>query len=194
MKDWVDLHQRRPLLQPLICGLLSTTTFGNACMSHLQRSVLTWTINACPQLCAFDVPLSSILQPPKSFFVLFWVCAKTDKGLGVFWEVGFAKRTLISWFVWTHFKQDNGVPMGVIVKLIMLCSGCHVWLLSIIEWNYMITKQEVLAMVYDFHKFKHYLLGTKFVFFNGSHGVDLLGSQIIVFRTITWWRLLFLEY
>jgi hypothetical protein len=58
----------------------------------------------------------------------------------------------------------------------------------------MITKQEVLAMVYDFHKFKHYLLGTKFVFFNGSHGVDLLGSQTIVFRTITWWRLLFLEY
>jgi hypothetical protein len=81
MKDWVDLHQRRPLLRPPICGLLSTTTFGNACMSHLQLSVLTWTINACPQLCAFDVPLSSILQPPKSFFVFFWVCAKLIKDL-----------------------------------------------------------------------------------------------------------------
>jgi len=29
----------------------------------------------------------------------------------------------------------------------------------------MITKQKVLAMVYDSHKFKHYLLGNKFVFF-----------------------------
>jgi hypothetical protein len=28
-----------------------------------------------------------------------------------------AKRALISWFVWTHLKQDSGVPMGVIVKL-----------------------------------------------------------------------------
>jgi hypothetical protein len=28
-----------------------------------------------------------------------------------------AKRALISWFVWTHFKHDNGVPLEVIVKL-----------------------------------------------------------------------------
>jgi hypothetical protein len=38
-------------------------------------------------------------------------------------------------------------------------------LLSTIEQNYMITKQKVLAMVYDSHKFKHYLLGNNFVFF-----------------------------
>ncbi len=32
-------------------------------------------------------------------------------------EATYAKRALISWFVWTNFKQDSGVPVGVIVKL-----------------------------------------------------------------------------
>jgi hypothetical protein len=44
-------------------------------------SVLTWKIIACQQSCAFDVALYSILQPPKSFFVFFWVCAKPIKDL-----------------------------------------------------------------------------------------------------------------
>ncbi len=50
-------------------------------VSHLQLSVLTWKIIACQQSCAFDVALYSILQPPKSFFVFFWVCAKRIKDL-----------------------------------------------------------------------------------------------------------------
>jgi hypothetical protein len=32
-------------------------------------------------------------------------------------------------------------------------------ILNLVEWNYIITERETLAMVYALHKFKHYLLG-----------------------------------
>jgi hypothetical protein len=34
-----------------------------------------------------------------------------------------------------------------------------------IEQNYRTTKREALTMVYAFHKFHHYLLGNKFIFY-----------------------------
>jgi len=38
-------------------------------------------------------------------------------------------------------------------------------LLNKIEQNYSTTKREALAMVFSLHKFRHYLLGNKFVFY-----------------------------
>jgi len=38
-------------------------------------------------------------------------------------------------------------------------------LLNKVEQNYTTTKIEALAMVYALHKFKHFLLGNKFVFY-----------------------------
>jgi hypothetical protein len=38
-------------------------------------------------------------------------------------------------------------------------------LLNKVEQNYSATEREVLAMVFSLHKFEHYLLGNKFVFY-----------------------------
>jgi hypothetical protein len=38
-------------------------------------------------------------------------------------------------------------------------------LLNNVEKNYTTTKRETLAIVYVLHKFRHYLLGNKFVFY-----------------------------
>jgi hypothetical protein len=38
-------------------------------------------------------------------------------------------------------------------------------LLSSVEQNYNTTQKDVLAMVFSLHKFRHYLLGNKFVFY-----------------------------
>jgi hypothetical protein len=38
-------------------------------------------------------------------------------------------------------------------------------LLNNTKWNYTMTKREALAMVYALHKFCHYLLGNKFIFY-----------------------------
>jgi hypothetical protein len=38
-------------------------------------------------------------------------------------------------------------------------------LLNNVKKNYSTTKREALAMVFTLHKFKHYLLGNKFVFY-----------------------------
>ncbi len=40
-------------------------------------------------------------------------------------------------------------------------------LLNRVEQNYNTRKREVLVMVFALHKFKHYLLGNKFVFYVG---------------------------
>jgi hypothetical protein len=41
------------------------------------------------------------------------------------------------------------------------CSGLFAWFLIV----YTTIEREALAMVYAFHKFKHYLLGNQFVFY-----------------------------
>jgi hypothetical protein len=38
-------------------------------------------------------------------------------------------------------------------------------LLNIAKHDYSTIEREALAMVFDLHKFKHYLLGNKFVFY-----------------------------
>jgi len=50
-------------------------------------------------------------------------------------------------------------------------------------------------MVFSLHKFKHYLLGNKFVFLCRSYGLNLLGKQSINLKENNYlWLLLFLKY
>jgi hypothetical protein len=49
-------------------------------------------------------------------------------------------------------------------------------------------------MVFTLHKFKHYLLGNKFVFYVDHMALVYLVNKPQVLRRITKWMLLFLEY
>jgi hypothetical protein len=49
-------------------------------------------------------------------------------------------------------------------------------------------------MVFTLHKFKHYLLGNKFVFYVNHMALVYLINTLQVSRKITRWLLLFLEY
>jgi hypothetical protein len=67
-------------------------------------------------------------------------------------------------------------------------------LLNNVERNYNITKCETLAMVFDFHKFKHYFLGNRFVFYIDHMAFVYLINKPRVSGRIARWLLLFLEY
>jgi hypothetical protein len=57
-------------------------------------------------------------------------------------------------------------------------------LINKVEENYITTKKEALAMVYALHKFKHFLLGNKFVFFVDHMAIVYLVNKPHVFRMI----------
>jgi hypothetical protein len=58
-------------------------------------------------------------------------------------------------------------------------------LLIKIKHNYsIIEKKKVLVMVFSLHKFRHYLLGNKFVF--QSYGIGLFGKITTCFRDNSW--------
>ncbi len=63
-----------------------------------------------------------------------------------------------------------------------------------IEHKYSTTHKEALIMVFALHKFKHYLLGNKFVFYLHHMALVYLVNKPQVSRIITRWLLLFLEY
>jgi hypothetical protein len=67
-------------------------------------------------------------------------------------------------------------------------------LLNIIEHNYSTTKREALIMIFSLHKFRHYLLGNKFVFYVNHMALVYLVNKSHVLRKIARWLLLFLEY
>ncbi len=67
-------------------------------------------------------------------------------------------------------------------------------LLNIVEQNYNTTKKEVLTMVFSLHKFRHYLLGNKFVFYVDQMALVYLVNKPQVSGKITKWLLLFLKY
>jgi len=67
-------------------------------------------------------------------------------------------------------------------------------LLNIIKQNYNTIEKEALAMVFALHKFKHYLLGNKFVFYVDHVALVYLVNKPHVSRIITRWLLLFLKY
>ncbi len=60
--------------------------------------------------------------------------------------------------------------------------------------NYTTTKREAIAMVYGLHKFKHYLLGNKFVLYVNHMALLYLVKKPQLLRRIVKWMLLFLEY
>ncbi len=60
-----------------------------------------------------------------------------------------------------------------------------------IERNYTTIKREGLAMVYALHKFHHYLLGNKFIFYVDHMDLLYLVQKPQVPRKITRWLLLF---
>jgi hypothetical protein len=67
-------------------------------------------------------------------------------------------------------------------------------LVNRVKHNYSITKREVLTMVFSLHKFRHYLLGNKFVFYVDHMALIYLVNKPQVSRRIVRWLLLFLEY
>jgi hypothetical protein len=60
--------------------------------------------------------------------------------------------------------------------------------------NYSTTQKEVLVMVFPLHKFEHYLLGNKFIFYVDHMALVNLVNKSHVSRRIARWLLLFLEY
>ncbi len=67
-------------------------------------------------------------------------------------------------------------------------------LLNRAEYYYTITNREALTMVYVLHKFIHFLLGNRFVFYVDHMALVYLINKPQVSRRIAKWLLLFLEY
>ncbi len=67
-------------------------------------------------------------------------------------------------------------------------------LLNIVEQNYSTIEKEALGMVFSLHKFRHYLLGNKFVFYVDHMALVYLVNKPHVSGMITGWLLLFFEY
>jgi hypothetical protein len=67
-------------------------------------------------------------------------------------------------------------------------------LLNKTKHNYTIIDREALTMVYVLHKFKHFLLGNKFVFYVNHMALVYLVNKPHVSRRIAIWLLLLLEY
>jgi len=66
--------------------------------------------------------------------------------------------------------------------------------LNRIEQNYNTKEREVLAMVFVLHKFRHYLLRNKFVFYVYHMALVYLVNKPQILGRIVKWLLLFLEY
>jgi hypothetical protein len=67
-------------------------------------------------------------------------------------------------------------------------------LLNRAKQNYSTTQRDALVMVFSLHKFKHYLLGNKFVFYVDNMALVYLVNKPHVLGRIARWLLLFLEY
>ncbi len=67
-------------------------------------------------------------------------------------------------------------------------------LLNKAQQNYNTTQKKALAMVFSLHKFRHYLLGNKFVFYVNHMALVYLVNKPQVLGRIFKWLLLFLKY
>jgi hypothetical protein len=67
-------------------------------------------------------------------------------------------------------------------------------LLNRAKQNYNTTRREALAIVFSLHKFKHYLLGNKFVFYVDRMALVYLVNKPHVLGKKIKWLLLFLKY
>ncbi len=66
--------------------------------------------------------------------------------------------------------------------------------LNNVEKNYTTTKRKALTMVYALHKFRHYVLGNKFVFYINHMALLYPVKRFQLSGQIARWLLLFLEY
>jgi hypothetical protein len=66
--------------------------------------------------------------------------------------------------------------------------------LSQVDCNYMTTEREGLAMIYAFHKFRHYLLGSHFKFFTDHSTLKHLVNKHMLEGINCRWLLLFQEF
>jgi len=80
-------------------------------------------------------------------------------------------------------------PIGKCDKLITYAFR----LLNNVKKNYT-TKREAFTMVYALHKFKHYLLGDKFIFYVDHMALLYLVKKLQLLGQIAKWLFLFLEY
>jgi hypothetical protein len=67
-------------------------------------------------------------------------------------------------------------------------------LLNRTKQNYSTTQRKALAMIFALHKFKHYFLGNKFVFYVRLMALVYLVNKPHVSRKIVKWLLFFLKY
>ena len=67
-------------------------------------------------------------------------------------------------------------------------------LLNKVEKNYTTTEKEALAMVYAVNKFRHYLLGNRFIFYVDHLALQYLVNKPQVSGRLARWLLLFLEF
>ncbi len=104
------------------------------------------------------------------------------------WQLEFCVHTNASLLAIGAMLAHN--PIGKYDQPIVYASR----LLIKVEQNYITIRKETLVMVYAFHKFKHFLLGNKFVFYVDHMALIYLVYKPHVSRKITKWLLLFLEY
>jgi hypothetical protein len=71
---------------------------------------------------------------------------------------------------------------------------CVFKFLNNVKQNHYTTKEGALTMVFELHKFKHYILENNFLFYVYHMALIYLINKPHVSRIIAWWLLLFLEY
>ncbi len=105
-----------------------------------------------------------------------------------------------NWQVEFHVHRDVSLlAMGVMLSQNVLKKSDQpivyaFRLLNTTKRNYNTTQKEALAMVYFWHKFRHYMLGNKFVFYVDHMALVYLVSKPHVSGIIARWSLLFLKY
>jgi hypothetical protein len=67
-------------------------------------------------------------------------------------------------------------------------------LYNLTERNYTTIEREALAMVYALHKFRHCMLGNRFIFYVNHMVLVYLVNKPQIFGRLVRWLLLFLEY
>ena len=108
--------------------------------------------------------------------------------IGVDWKLEFHVHTNAINIAVSAMLAQN--PTGKTDQSIAYASR----LLSEAEKNYTTTEKEALAMVYAVNKFRHYLLGNKFIFYVDHLALQYLVNKPQVSDRLARWLLLFLEF
>ncbi len=104
------------------------------------------------------------------------------------WQLKFHVYTYASLLAIGEMLTHN--PISKYDQLIIYASR----LLIKLQQNYITIEIQTLAMVYVLHKFGHFSLGNKFVFYVNHMALVYMVNKPQVFRRIAKWLLLFFEY